>query len=166
MPDDENHTRTTHPRPDRDDGAPELLARRRFAGLPEQVRHARNFVALAVGECAAAEDAILLTSELAGNAVRHTESGNGGSFEISVYLGDSFLRIEVTDEGTRLRIPRVRLIDLDAEQLPGGRGLAIVELCATRWGQSGDVSGRIVWFELPCDGRAVAEDGLDLVRGA
>ncbi|GAA3448060.1 ATP-binding protein [Planomonospora venezuelensis] len=144
-----------------------LLARRRFAGLPEQVRHARSFVALAVGECATTESAVLLTSELAGNAVRHTESGNGGSFEVSVYCAASFLRVEVTDEGTLLGAPRVRLIDLDAEQLPGGRGLAIVELCAARWGQSGDASGRIVWFELPYDGRAMAgADGLSLRRRA
>ncbi|GIH81451.1 ATP-binding protein [Planobispora longispora] len=157
MPDETHRTRVAPAAPGSRDGAMALLTRRRFAGIPEQVQHARSFVALAVGECAAADDAVLLTSELASNAVLHTDSGNGGFFEVSVYLGASVLRVEISDEGTSLETPVVHLIDLDTEQLPGGRGLAIVELCATRWGQSGDgSSGRVVWFELPCDGPAAA----------
>ncbi|GAA3161900.1 hypothetical protein GCM10010466_61110 [Planomonospora alba] len=128
-----------------------LLMRRRFAGLPEQVGQARRFVALAVGDRAAAEQAVLLTSELATNAVQHTGSGADGFFEVSVYLVGGSLRVEVADAGGTAGAPRVRRPDPDAEQLPGGRGLAIVELCAARWGQSGDASGRVVWFELPQD---------------
>ncbi|MFC4061857.1 ATP-binding protein [Planomonospora corallina] len=128
-----------------------LLMRRRFAGLPEQVGQARRFVALAVGDRAAADQAVLMTSELATNAVQHTRSGAGGFFEVSVYLAGPFLRVEVADGGGPAGTPSARALDPLAEQLPGGRGLAIVELCATRWGQSGDDSGRVVWFELPQD---------------
>ncbi|MBG0826136.1 ATP-binding protein [Planomonospora sp. ID91781] len=129
-----------------------LLMRRRFAGLPDQIRQARRFVALAAAGRAATEQAVLMTSELATNAVQHTRSGADGFFEVSVYLRGAFLRVEVTDGGSALA-PRVRPLDPEAEQLPGGRGLAIVELCATRWGQSGDGGpGRVVWFELPQDG--------------
>ncbi|MBG0818583.1 ATP-binding protein [Planomonospora sp. ID82291] len=130
-----------------------LVMRRRFAGLPDQIRQARRFVALAAAGRAAAEQAVLMTSELATNAVQHTCSGLGGFFEVSVYLRGPFLRVEVADGGSTLKTPQVRPLDLEAEQLPGGRGLAIVELCATRWGQSdGDGPGRVVWFELPQDG--------------
>jgi hypothetical protein len=130
-----------------------LLMRRRFAGLPDQIRQARRFVALAAAGRAAAEQAVLMTSELATNAVQHTRSGAGGFFEVGVYLRGPFLRVEVADGGSTLKAPQVRPLDLEAEQLPGGRGLAIVELCATRWGQSGDGGpGRVVWFELPQDG--------------
>ncbi|GGS86210.1 hypothetical protein GCM10010156_50930 [Planobispora rosea] len=162
MHDDTDHARVALPSPGTGsrDRSMALLTRRRFAGLPEQVQHARSFVALAVDGYTAADDAVLLTSEIASNAVLHTESGNGGFFEVSVYIGASFLRVEISDEGTSLESPVVRLLDLDAEQLPGGRGLAIVELCATRWGQSGDgSSGRVVWFELPCDGPALRRTG-------
>ncbi|GGL52194.1 ATP-binding protein [Planomonospora parontospora] len=140
------------PRPD-GSCAMTLLMRRRFAGLPDQIRQARRFVALAAAGRAAAEQAVLMTSELATNAVQHTRSGAGGFFEVSVYLRGPFLRVEVADGGSALQAPRVRPLDPEAEQLPGGRGLAIVELCAARWGQSGDGGpGRVVWFELPQDG--------------
>ncbi|GII06061.1 hypothetical protein Pta02_80690 [Planobispora takensis] len=166
MPDDNDRVLMTRISPDPGAGPMALLSSRRFAGRPEQVRHARRFVELAVGECSAAEYAVLLTSELASNAVRHTESGNGGSFEVSVYLGDSRLRVEVADEGSARTTPQPRLIDLDEEQVPGGRGMAIVDLCAACWGHSGDDSGRVVWFELPRDGSAAGQDSLELPKGA
>jgi hypothetical protein len=53
--------------------------RRVFAGSHDQVRQARDFVARTVGASPAADDAVLLVSELATNAVTHTASGMAGS---------------------------------------------------------------------------------------
>ena len=46
--------------------------RRVFPGSAEQVGRARQFVGQVLGECPAADDAVLLTSELVTNAVTHT----------------------------------------------------------------------------------------------
>jgi len=58
--------------------------RRLFPGDPAQVAHARRFVRRALAGHRAASDAALLTSELATNAICHTTSGQGGTFEIVV----------------------------------------------------------------------------------
>jgi anti-sigma regulatory factor (Ser/Thr protein kinase) len=90
------------------------------------------------------DEAVLLTSELCANALQHTASGNGGSFEVTVLRSDHSLRIEVRDDGAPT-IPTVRPAD-DLEER--GRGLELVALIASRWGQCGDEYGRSVFFEL------------------
>lgn len=87
---------------------------------------------------------MLLTSELCANALQHTASGNGGSFEVTVYLGNDSLRVEVRDDGSK-NVPAVQSFDQLSEE---GRGLEIVALIANRWGQCGDEFGRSVFFEL------------------
>ncbi|WP_236068150.1 ATP-binding protein, partial [Streptomyces brasiliscabiei] len=44
---------------------------RAFPGLPDQVAEARHFVAALLQERGVADDAVLVVSELATNAVRH-----------------------------------------------------------------------------------------------
>jgi anti-sigma regulatory factor (Ser/Thr protein kinase) len=87
---------------------------------------------------------VLLTSELCANALLHTASGTGGSFEITVYPGSGSLRVEVHDDGSKAT-PAVRELDDMAEY---GRGLEIVAVVADRWGQRGNEYGRSVYFEL------------------
>jgi anti-sigma regulatory factor (Ser/Thr protein kinase) len=90
------------------------------------------------------DEAVLLTSELCTNALQHTASGNGGSFEVTVFRAVNALRIEVRDDGAATT-PTIRgLYDLSED----GRGLEIVALIAHRWGQRGDEYGRTVFFEL------------------
>ncbi len=90
------------------------------------------------------DEAVLLASELCANALQHTASGNGGAFEVTVYLGQDSLRIEVRDDGSKT-VPVVQTFDQLSED---GRGLEIVALIAHRWGQCGDEFGRSVFFEL------------------
>jgi serine/threonine-protein kinase RsbW len=139
---------------------PDLAWSRTFPGRAEFVREARYFVAglmrgvPAAGECGAAaagercgadtDDAILCLSELAANAVAHSDSGKpGGEFTVRVAItGGDRVRVEVEDQGGRWACP----------PLAGGqhgRGLLIVCRLASNWGVIGDgKASRIVWFEL------------------
>lgn len=122
--------------------------RREFAGTPEQVRHARDFVSRALGEYEIADEAVLMVSELVTNAILHTESSYGlGTFTVVVYAGEDRVRVEVEDAGSRM-VPEV-LPDEERDEF-GGRGLSIVDQLSSRWGHYtlGSGRSRVVWFEL------------------
>ena len=118
--------------------------RRAFPGKPEQVALARRFVAGALDGCPAADTAVLLASEIAANALRHTRSGAGGSFDVIVWRGVTAACIAVLDDGAA-RVPVPGSTDRLAE---AGRGLALVNALAARWGHCGGPTGRAVWFLL------------------
>jgi anti-sigma regulatory factor (Ser/Thr protein kinase) len=94
----------------------------------------------AAGVCGdAADTAELLVSEVVANAVLHGRS----EVRLSVRADAHCVRVSVGDDNSRH--PRVR------ERDPGaldGRGLAIVDCAATRWGVDDDDLGKVVWFEL------------------
>ena len=97
-----------------------------------------------LGGCPAADDAVLLTSELVTNAIAHTASGQGGKVMVTVYRADTRVRVEVRDDGSA-QVPTVRL---DGETGESGYGLGLVELVAHRWGHRGGQHNRVVWFTL------------------
>ena len=115
-----------------------------FPGSPDQVVHARQFVRRVLAGHPVADDAVLLASELATNAVIHTASGSGGTFAVSVRQHGAMVRIEVWDAGA-VTAPVAQLPDRERE---GGVGLGLVEAIAARWGYLGDQDGRVVWFEV------------------
>jgi serine/threonine-protein kinase RsbW len=125
--------------------APAARPRRRvFPGHPEQVAHARRFVRRALAPHGPAADAALLASELATNAIQHTASGQGGTFEVVIWRSPATVRVAVIDGGAP---------SLPATAPPGslsasGRGLALVNALARQWGQHGNHHRRTVWFEL------------------
>ena len=83
-------------------------------------------------------------SELCANAIVHTASGRGGVFTVEVECPrDGVARIAVTDDGGASN-PAAGSLDLMAE---GGRGLAMVAACTSRWGFSEAYPGRTVWAE-------------------
>ena len=118
-----------------------------FPGQPCEISAARAYLAEVVGQAGCrelADDACLLVSELAGNAVLHTRSGSpGGSFVVAVESCSDGLRISVTDQGGQ-DVPQV----LHEEREESGRGLSIVEALARRWDAYGDRESRTVWCEL------------------
>jgi serine/threonine-protein kinase RsbW len=83
-------------------------------------------------------------SEFCANAIAHTASGGGGVFTVEVDCsGDGVARVAVTDDGGS-SVPAAGSLDLMAE---GGRGLAMVAACTSRWGFAEAYPGRIVWAE-------------------
>lgn len=124
-----------------------LTARRRFPGRQDQVGRARAFVGDVLSGCPQLFEAVLLTSELCANAVRHSRSGDGGTFEVTVCQRPGSLRIEVRDDGSA-STPVPKAAGGCSEE---GRGLDIVASLAHRWGHRGDEHGRCVYFELRWD---------------
>jgi serine/threonine-protein kinase RsbW len=108
------------------------------------VPEARRFVAELLAGCPAREVLMTCVSELCANAIAHTASGKGGVFIVEVDLPrPGVARIAVTDEGGP-SLPAAGRLDLMAE---GGRGLAMVAACTSRWGYADAHPGRTVWAE-------------------
>ncbi len=133
-----------------DRGAPSLpssyavTVKRTFPGSPDQVARVREFVRLVLGPVPVVDEAVLLASELATNAVIHTASGQGGSFDVAASRYPSAVRVEVHDAGSH-QVPMPRPQDQLTEE---GRGLGLVSLMADRWGHREDMDGRSVFIEL------------------
>lgn len=87
----------------------------------------------------ARDTAVLLTNELVTNAVVH----GGGRFVLTAETSGSFLRVRVVDPSEAQ--PRPLALTCDREH---GRGVAIVDALATRWGSNLTATGKVVWFEL------------------
>ena len=86
---------------------------------------------------------MLLVSELATNALAHSNSGRGGSFTVAVIHRAGDVRVEVADQGGTWAPG-------DGARTESGRGLLVVFTLARACGITGDDSGRTAWFELDC----------------
>lgn len=117
---------------------------RTFPGAAEEIRNVRQFVRRCTEGCPLADDVILLASEIATNALRHTASGLDGTFVVLVDAADGSVRVEVHDLGSDTA-PSVCRSGSPEES---GAGLALVETVADRWGFHGSPFGRVVWFEM------------------
>ncbi|MFD3873324.1 ATP-binding protein [Streptomyces sp. NPDC058623] len=92
----------------------------------------------------AAEDVLLLVSEVVANACLH----GGGPGALVLDCTDERLRIEVTDANPR---PPVVAPAASADPgRPGGHGLLIVDRLTRSWGSRPGASGKCVWLEVPC----------------
>jgi anti-sigma regulatory factor (Ser/Thr protein kinase) len=113
-----------------------------YDGKPEQVRYVRSFVAGILAGCPVAGDAVLLVSEIATNAVCHSNSRNpGGTFIVRAEVRDDYVWVEVEDQGGRWK-PGDNRID------GRGHGLDVVREMAGDFGIDGGEHGRVVWFRL------------------
>jgi anti-sigma regulatory factor (Ser/Thr protein kinase) len=133
----ELHTAVSAAAP-RADAADELVLPPNTASVPT----ARRFVTALLRSWEAAElvdDAALLVTELAANAVRHAAS----AFRVAVRRAGSVVRISVTDAAPDEPRPRS-----PGPAEPSGRGLAAVAAIATRWGWDVRPDGKEVWVEL------------------
>ena len=113
-----------------------------FVPIPAAVPAARRFVAdtlLAWNERDLVDQASLVVSELATNAVRHASS----AFRASICRDDSMVRITVRDVSS---MPPHKA-DPSSEAL-GGRGVSIVDMLSVRWGTDLVSDGKVVWSEL------------------
>jgi anti-sigma regulatory factor (Ser/Thr protein kinase) len=93
----------------------------------------------------ACDDAVLVASELVGNAVVHCAAA-GRDLEVSWDVGDADITVRVTDPSEAL--PAARQAALTATS---GRGLAIVEALSAEWGVdvAPDGGGKQVWARVP-----------------
>ncbi|MEB3963842.1 ATP-binding protein [Streptomyces kunmingensis] len=91
---------------------------------------------------AAAEDVLLVVSELVTNACLHAE----GPDMLTVSLDNKVLRIEVADHGAGQPEPRTP----HRAGRPGGHGMFIVQRLCLDWGvvRTPGVAGKTVWAEL------------------
>ncbi|MDQ0776706.1 anti-sigma regulatory factor (Ser/Thr protein kinase) [Streptomyces aurantiacus] len=86
-----------------------------------------------------------IVAELAANAITHGRVP-GRDFRLTLYVIGGTLRIEVTDARGDRPVPRPQHPTLTAES---GRGLAIVEALADRWGVTqGPPPRKTVWAEI------------------
>lgn len=121
-----------------------------FPGTVESVRLGRAWLRAQLHGAGVAdsvtETALLLLSELASNAVRHTASGRvGEAFHVAVRVDSSAVRLEVSDRGGTLTGPHL----VEGDPLAtAGRGLVLVADCSRRWGYRGGTSGRTVFAEV------------------
>lgn len=116
--------------------APGILVARTFPATPDQVGTARHWLEHTLtrtpgripDETTAA--AVLLLSEAATNALRHTASGTpGGTFRVHVHADRHRLTVVVQDAGGTTRPERVTSSIEDDD----GRGLALVDAFADTW---------------------------------
>ena len=112
-----------------------------YPGRADQVRHVRRAVARHLAGCPAADDAILIVSELAANAIVHSAS-RGQFFTVRAELFPDYVWVEAEDLGGpwRCRQPDGRPHGLDVvEALTGPDG----------WGvETTTDGGRVVWARL------------------
>lgn len=117
-----------------------LYWRRTFPGHPEQAHAVREFVASLLPDRPDLDELLLAVTELVANALRHTKSGQDGSFTVDILHSADYAAVSVTDEGGP-REPVARDADVGAES---GRGLRTVSLFADSWGWYGNDRGRTV----------------------
>ncbi|MFE2301512.1 ATP-binding protein [Streptomyces sp. NPDC059445] len=91
---------------------------------------------------AAAEDVLLVVSELVTNACLHAEGPEG----LRISCDNKVLRIEVSDRGSGQPAPRTP----HRAGRPGGHGMFIVQRLCLDWGvlRTPGVAGKTVWAEL------------------
>jgi two-component sensor histidine kinase len=70
-------------------------------GTPASVPIARRLVRETLAGCPRAGDLMLAVTELATNSIRHSASGQGGSFTVRLRTRPDWARIDVTDDGPK-----------------------------------------------------------------
>ena len=73
---------------------------RTFPGRADQIARAREFTKRVLGPCPVSDEAVLLVSELATNALEHTSTGDGGQFQVTICRNGTSLLIGVSDNGS------------------------------------------------------------------
>jgi two-component sensor histidine kinase len=119
---------------------------RSFPGAMEQAGQVRAALRPELEDCPAADEVVLLLSELSTNAVAHSSSGSsGGKFTVRFqHFPGRYIRGEVEDEGSGWG-GSLRDSARDAS------GLFLVINFASAYGVDHETNGhRVVWFCISC----------------
>ena len=115
-----------------------------WSGEPRHVHDVRRFVATSLarhGLDAMVQDAVLVASELATNAVLHART----SFAVALSRADGHVLLRVSDASSAPP-QRAWRDPLDVS----GRGLSIVETVSQAWGVKNSANGlKSVWASFP-----------------
>ena len=166
-------TTTAPPRPAERHGL-----RVRLATGPAAAAEARRQVRAAIRSWPVPVDldvALLLTSELVTNAVRHEAGHRAQAVVLDINCSHGRFRVDVHD--TSRSLPAVADVPADAET---GRGLLLVETLSDEWGFYHTPAGKAVYFTLvsqpdqveqleqldqPGQANQHGQDGQDLAAG-
>jgi hypothetical protein len=116
-----------------------------FVAEPEEVAALRRLMRLHLelwGLGHISEAAQLCVSELVSNVITHVGPGTPTTFAVS--MNSPHLRIEVHDPDTRA-LPTLIEAGCDSES---GRGMALIEATAVRWGVEVRPDRKVTWCEL------------------
>jgi len=119
----------------------------RFPAQPASVTAARRFVTDAVIDAGATDlvdDARLLVSELATNAVVHART----EFSVTVHAGSGGVHVEVQDGDDRVPARAANAPGRGDARAESGRGMQLLDAAATDWGYRQLDHGKSVWFRL------------------
>ncbi|MGW0086800.1 ATP-binding protein [Streptomyces sp. NPDC003393] len=121
---------------------------RTFESTPQSVKEARGFVTFAVGchvDTARTDDIRSCVSELASNAVLHTDS-SCGRYTVKICVDrHGCVRLEVHDQD---RVEPQALAENSDSDSTHGRGLFIVKNLSDTWGIESSPLGKIVWLHF------------------
>ena len=113
-----------------------------YPAEPRQVGLAWAALAGWLGGGPQADEAILVASEFATNAVLHSASRHGGAFTLRAEVGQDRLRIEVEDTGGPWRGGP------PDDDRPHGLDVVAAIAGPGNWGIGGDAGGRVAWARL------------------
>ncbi|MFJ2957948.1 SpoIIE family protein phosphatase [Streptomyces sp. NPDC087270] len=89
------------------------------------------------------DTAVLLSSELVGNVLMHTDQSAALVAVVTGERGRRTLKVEVTDRGDELPHQRA-----PGELSSSGRGLVLLDLLSDEWSVQPESEGKTVWFAL------------------
>jgi len=107
-----------------------------------------------------ADDAVLIASEFATNAVVHSASRHGGVFILRCAAARDRLRLEVEDAGGPWPMGP------NDDGRPHGFDVVSALAGAGNWGIDGDASGRVAWAWLTSGGTLRIRAGRTVIRAA
>lgn len=116
-----------------------------FDAEPEELSALRRLMRLHLdlwGLTDVIEDAQLCVTELVTNVIAHV--GTGTPTTLAVSMNGPHLRIEIHDSDTRV-LPTLLQTGVEAE---GGRGMALLDAVAVRWGVELHRDRKVTWCEL------------------
>ena len=117
-----------------------------WEGVPERLADIRQYLRHILGDVDGGDDVVLVASELAANAIRHSRSGSArGTFVLQVAAFTDCWHVRVDDQGGTSSPMLEEAKDTDES----GRGLPMVAALARAWGTFGGSAGRTVWAEIP-----------------
>ncbi|WP_326589028.1 ATP-binding protein [Streptomyces sp. NBC_01294] len=116
----------------------------RLLAVPKAVPLARHAVREHLGDAEACPDAELCVSELLANVITHLGEGTAVTLRVTGTGRAARTRVELTDPDPRAW-PVLRQAGGTEES---GRGLALLDAVALRWGVTQGPDGKTVWCEL------------------